>query len=112
MKYVLMLLRDDAYWDSKPREEHPYDQIGAWFGRLMQNGQLAGGAELQSIQTATTVRWVDGRPTVTDGPFMEAKESIGGFAVIDVPDLDAAIAVARDWPAPGHVVEIRPEVVH
>jgi hypothetical protein len=52
---------------------------------------------------------------VVDGPFSEAKESIGGFSIIDVPDLDAAIALARTWPSltfPGVRVEIRPIVDH
>ena len=45
-----------------------------------------------------------------DGPFMEAKESIGGYGIVEVDDLDAAIALARSWPARGHKVEIRPIV--
>jgi hypothetical protein len=52
---------------------------------------------------------------VVDGPFSEAKESIGGFSIIDVPDLDAALTMAREWPSlvfPGVAVEIRPLVEH
>jgi hypothetical protein len=57
----------------------------------------------------------DGAPVVVDAPFSEAKESIGGFSVIDVSDLDTAIAMAKDWPLlqfPGVAVEIRPIVDH
>ena len=61
-------------------------------------------------RTATTVSWDDGRPIVTDGPFLESKESIGGYGVFEVADLDAAIEIAKGWPAPGHKVEIRPVV--
>jgi hypothetical protein len=49
----------------------------------------------------------DGSPTVTDGPFMEAKEAIGGFAVVDLPDVDEALRLAKAWPARGSV-EVRP----
>ena len=52
---------------------------------------------------------------VVDGPFSEAKENIGGFSIVDVPDLDAAIAMAKEWPSlsfPGVAVEIRPIVDH
>ena len=57
----------------------------------------------------------DGERVVVDGPFTESKEVVGGFTIIDVPDLDAAIAMARTWPSlkhPGHSVEIRPIVEH
>ena len=60
------------------------------------------GAELQGRETATTVKTGEnGAAVVVDGPFSEAKESIGGFSVIDVPDLDAAIAMVKEWPALG-----------
>jgi hypothetical protein len=73
------------------------------------------GAELQAPETATTVKSGEagGEPVVVDGPFSEAKENIGGFSVIDVPDLDAAIAMVKEWPSlglPGVAIEIRPMV--
>jgi hypothetical protein len=49
---------------------------------------------------------------VTDGPFIEAKESVGGYGIIEVPDLDAAIALASTWPSPNSKVEIRPLAQH
>lgn len=64
-----------------------------------------GGAELQPTRTATTIRKRSGKVSVIDGPFIESKESVGGFSIIDVPDRDAAIALAKTWP--GHAVEIR-----
>ena len=75
------------------------------------------GLELQGPETATAVKSGanGGDPVVVDGPFSEAKENIGGFSVIDVPDLDAAIAIAKEWPSlqfPGVAVEIRPIVDH
>ncbi|HWS52136.1 MAG TPA: YciI family protein [Microbacterium sp.] len=72
---------------------------------------IDGGAALHDVSTATTVRFGDQGPVVVDAPFTEAKEVIGGFSIIDVPDVDAAIALARTWPSlvhPGNSVEIRP----
>jgi hypothetical protein len=112
VKYVLMLLRSDERWEAMSDEERDYSAIHRWFGELAKRGLLAGGEELQAARTATTVAWDGERPVLTDGPFMEAKETIGGFAVVDVPDLDAAIEIARAWPARSHRVEIRPIVQH
>jgi hypothetical protein len=115
MKYVLMYTsrpEDDAALDPADAEA-VYGEIFGWFER---NAAVITdmGAELQAVDTATTVRG-DGGSVVVDGPFSEAKEVIGGFSVIDVADLDAAIALARTWPSlklPGVAVEIRPVVDH
>lgn len=110
MKYMLMLARSDEAWESLSDEDRNYPAIGRWFQELAQSGRMRGGHELRPARTATTVRWKGSRPVATDGPFMEAKETIGGYCIIDVPDLDAAVAIAKTWPAPGHVIEIRPVV--
>ena len=116
MKYVLMYVDTPEQLEAVPaeRQQEVYQQIYAWFG---ENGAAFSdsGAELQPPSTATTVRsGGDGAdPVVVDGPYSEAKERIGGFSVIDVPDLDAAIALVRTWPSlqlPGVSVEIRPMV--
>jgi hypothetical protein len=112
VKYVLMLLRADERWEAMSDEERDYGAIMQWFGELAGRGVLRGGEELQAARSATTVSWDGERPVLTDGPFMEAKESIGGFAVVEVPDLDAALDIARTWPAHSHKVEIRPIVQH
>jgi hypothetical protein len=70
---------------------------------------IQGGAALQSPTTATTVRgWGTGSSTVTDGPFAETKEALGGYYLIEAADLDAALAVAKDVPTPFGGVEVRP----
>jgi hypothetical protein len=72
-----------------------------------------GGAELMPIDTATTAKYGANGTVVVDGPFSEAKEVIGGFSIIDVVDMDAAIALAKTWPMlsrAGTAVEIRPIV--
>ena len=112
MKYMLMLIRDDEEWEALSDAERDFESIGAWFMNLASQGQLRGGEQLQPARTATTISWQAGSPVVTDGPFMEAKETIGGFGIIEVPDLDEAIAIARSWPARGHRVEVRPCVEH
>ncbi len=116
MKYVLMYTsRPDLMTDiPQERQEQVYRAIFEWFGAHA-DVLSDEGAELLGPETATTVRsgQAGGQPVVVDGPFLEAKEQIGGFSVIDVPDLDAAIAVARTWPSlefPGVAIEVRPMV--
>lgn len=118
MKYVLMYTsRPDLDAAIPPeRQAEVYQAIYGWFQK--HGAAFADmGAELQDPTTATTVKASEhgGDPVVVDGPFSEAKESIGGFSIIDVPDLDAALAMAREWPSlvfPGVAVEIRPLIEH
>jgi len=110
-QYVLMLLEDES-WEGRSKDERKraYAAIGAWVDDLRTKGIMKGGEELQSKRTATTVRRKNGAMSVTEGPFIESKEHVGGFMMIEVPDLDAAIALAKSWP--GGDVEVRPIVVH
>ena len=112
MKYMLMLVRDDEQWESLSDGERDYDSIIRWWMELGAKGVLRGGEELQPARTATTLRWSEGSPVVMDGPFAESKETIGGYGIIEVENLDEAIAIARTWPAQSHKVEIRPVVTH
>ena len=111
MKYVLMFTSEPALLAEvdPARAEEVYGKVYAWFGEH-QAVFADQGAELQGIETATTVKHGG---VVVDGPFNEAKEVVGGFSVIDVPDMDAAIELAKSWPhleLPGVGVEIRPMV--
>jgi hypothetical protein len=110
MKYMLMFVRRDEEWEALSDEERDYDAIMRWWSGLAARGVLRGGDELGPARTATTVSAEDGRPVVTDGPFIETKESVGGYGVIEVEHLDQAIEIAKSWPARGHKVEIRPIV--
>ena len=119
MKYVVMFTSQPELDAAVPeeRQQEIYQQIFGWFEE--HRASIAdGGAELQPPSTATTVKSPTepgGEPIVVDGPFSEAKEAVGGFSIIDVPDLDAAIAMVRSWPSlqvPGVAVEIRPIVDH
>ena len=108
MKYILLFTMDPSF-ETMPEADVQamYGRVGEWWEKHTRSGALVGGEQLQPPRTATTVRPREG--TVTDGPFMEAKEGIGGYALIDVADLDAAIAMAKSWPA-SPAVEIRPVV--
>jgi hypothetical protein len=114
MKYVLMFTtRPDLSANVDPElGQAVYKKVYEWF---QENGDTFtdSGAELLGIETATTVKHGEDGPVVVDGPFNEAKEVVGGFSVIDVADMDAAIALVRTWPQlelPGVAVEIRPMV--
>ncbi len=114
MKYVIMFTSTPELDAQVPpeRAQAVYGAMYTWFADHAD--QIAeSGAELQPVTTATTVRYGSDGPVVVDGPFSEAREAIGGFTVIDVPDLDAAIALARSWPGielPGVALELRPVV--
>jgi hypothetical protein len=114
MKYVLMFVsRPDLDAEIDPEVmQADYKKIYAWFEE--NSAVIAdGGAQLLGAETAKSVTHGADGPIVVDGPFNEAKEVIGGFSIIDVPDMDAAIALTTSWPSlqfPGTTVEIRPMV--
>jgi hypothetical protein len=110
MKYMLLIyMKEDQM---PPAEREPcYKESTQVANDLAAAGQFITASPLQSITTATSVRIRENRRMVTDGPFAETREALGGFYMIDVPDLDAAIAVAsRLPPAKKGTVEIRPIV--
>ena len=112
MKYMVLIGSTADGWDHLSQEEQGalYQRIGTWWNEQEHAGVILGGEQLQPVETATTVRISrDGETSVTDGPFVEGKEAVGGYAVIEVPDLDAAIKFASGWPAPDWL-EIRPVV--
>jgi len=114
MKYVLLFGGTMEGADQLPEDQRAaamaeYEKSGQWFEKYTKSGKIVGGEELRGPSTATTVSRKNGKLSVTDGPFIESKEVIGGFAVIDVADLDEAIAIAKEWPG---TVEIRPTIDH
>lgn len=90
-----------------PEQQAVYAEIFRWFDTNRPK-IVDGGAELQPTRTATTVRRRGGTATVSDGPFIEAKESLGGLTIFELPDTAAAVELAKTWP--GYGVEIRPVV--
>lgn len=112
MKYMLLIAGADDGWNhlDEAGQRELYGQVSTWWNEKVAAGQILEGAQLQPASTATTVRRaIDGDVSVTDGPFVEGKEVVGGYAVIEAADLDAAIRLASSWPAPD-VLEIRPLV--
>jgi hypothetical protein len=112
MKYILLIASAPDGWDNMSEAEQAdlYARVGTWWGEHSAAGEILEGSELQPPSTATTVRRsAAGDVTVTDGPFVEAKEMVAGYGIIDVPDLDAAIRLASSWPGPD-TLEIRPLV--
>jgi hypothetical protein len=113
MKYMMLIADSEEGWEHMSAEEQGalYERIGAWWGEQTAAGRIVEGHQLESPATATTVRIArDGTSTVTDGPFVEGKEMIGGYAILDVENLDEALALAATWPAPD-VLEVRPILV-
>jgi hypothetical protein len=114
MAEFLILLAGDgarhAKVDSKEAEASTAKVI-AWFDEHARTGRVirGGGRRLLAPDTARTVAFEGGPPVVTDGPFAETKEQIGGYALLDVPDMEAAIDFVKTWPGlPGSKIEIRP----
>jgi hypothetical protein len=112
VKYAVLIYSSDdmTVWDSMPDEQR--NAIRGEYTALGEHPAAIGGAELQPGANATTVRVENGSPLLTDGPYAETKEVLGGFYLIDVADLDAALEFAAKVPAArlGGQVEVRPLV--
>src|SRR2546429_1499260 len=111
MKYLLLFCNsaeDAAAYAAKSQAEldEMFDQVRGWIAEY--GPKVGARGQLQPLDTATTVRFLgDGQPVVTDGPFLEGKEGVGGYCEIEAADLDAALRTAKTWPG-GGAVEIRP----
>jgi hypothetical protein len=115
MEYLLLLYSDETGWSklSQAEQEQAVGAYQAFTEALTNAGVLRGKNRLQPISSATTVRVVDGKSQVLDGPYVDSKEQLGGYYLIDVPDLDAAISWAARCPGASHgVVEVRPSWVY
>ena len=111
MEYLLMLYAEEAGWSNltKAQQQEGVAAYAAYTEALKKAGIYKGSNRLQPVSSATTVRVTNGKSQVLDGPYVESKEQIGGFYLIDVPDLDSAISWAARCPGASHgVVEVRP----
>ena len=111
MQYILMLYTEEAGWFrlTKTEQEQGMAAYLAFNEALTKAGVLTGVNRLQSTSNATTVRIANGKSQVLNGPYADSKEQLGGYYVIDVPDLDAALSWAARCPAANHgIVEVRP----
>lgn len=110
MKYMLLIYGDEQAWSDLERREC-YQESTQLAHRLKSSGHFLTTSPLQSVSTATTVRVREGKRLVTDGPFAETREQLGGFFMIEAKNLDEAIDIAVRIPgARKGSVEIRPVV--
>lgn len=108
MKYMLLIYTDEAAWTEGERE-HCYADSTRLTHELNAKRQYLGAAPLHPVSTATSVRIRDGKRLVTDGPFAETREQLGGFFLVEAQDLDEAIGIAARIPgARKGTVEVRP----
>lgn len=107
-KYMFVLFGDEAPWENASETDHAEGmRLHDEFAKAVRaaGAKIVGGEALRPTKTATTVR-TGSDPIVSDGPFLETKEALGGFYLIEAEDLDQAIALAKVGPEP--VIEIRP----
>jgi hypothetical protein len=112
MKYALLIYRDETFFASEEGRQAMPGLVARFqaFSQDLGDRQVTN-VRLKGSDTATTVREAEGNRTIHDGPFAETKEQLGGLYLIEVADLDAAIAVAMSLPVPpGGAVEVRPLV--
>jgi hypothetical protein len=111
MQYMLLIYGDERAAESVPREQMT-ETLNAYmaYSQALRDAKVwVASNRLRPISTATAVRIKDGQTKVLDGPFAETKEQLGGYYLIEVPDLDAALSWAARCPAAGYgTVEVRP----
>jgi hypothetical protein len=111
MQYLLMLYGQETGWSklTEAEQQQAMASYAAYTEALKKAGAFAGSNRLQPVSAATTVRVVNGKSQVLDGPYAESKEQLGGYFLIDVPDLDTAISWAARCPGASHgTIEVRP----
>ena len=113
MKYLLLIYHDEPTWQALTEAERIeiYGEYRKLREKLLSTGQFITGSQLQPIATATTVRVREGKELVTDGPFAETHEQLGGYFLIEAKDLDEATSIAARIPsARMGTIEVRPLV--
>ena len=113
MKYMLLIHDDEKAWAKMTDAERQriYGEYGQFGQQIKDTGHYLAGAQLQPTTTATSVRVRDGKRLVTDGPFAETCEQLGGYYLVNAKDLDEAIGIAARIPsAKAGTIEVRPVV--
>jgi hypothetical protein len=111
MQYMLTLYSEEGGWNrlTETQQQQAVASYMAYTEALKNAGAWVASNRLQPSSSATTVRIVDGKSQVLDGPYSESKEQIGGYFLIDAPDLDAALTWAARCPGAAHgIIEVRP----
>jgi hypothetical protein len=114
MQYLLMCCADEALWAKLPEAKRAriMDEYGKLVYELKKSGRLLAGAQLDQSANAVTVREKNGKPLITDGPFAETREQLGGYHLIECKDRDEAVSIALRIPtlAVGCSIEVRPRL--
>ncbi len=117
MKYICLGYMNEEVWETLSESERNtfMDECFSYDKELRENGHFAGGEGLQEARNAATLRWQSGKVSVTDGPFAESKEQIGGIMILEATDLNHAIRLLSKHPSlrlgrGGNSWEIRPAV--
>ena len=112
MQYLLMCCFEEKAWNAIPEQERAtvMRDYGAWIESTTASGHYRAGGKLKPSAASTTVRVRNGKPVITDGPFAETREQLGGYHVLDCRDLDEALALAARIPTlkVGGTIEVRP----
>jgi hypothetical protein len=108
VKYVMLIMDTPESLKQYASNKEWHAEVGAWYEKMGASGKLAdGGAQLQPASTAKTVR----ASGVTDGPYIETKEVVGGFSILDVESMDEAVEITKTWPGVDRgwmTIELRP----
>jgi hypothetical protein len=113
MRYLCLIYENEKGWEALPQSEMEavMGEYFAFTDQIRRNGKYVAGEALQPTQTATTVRVRNGKVSTTDGPYVETKEQLGGFYLIDAQDLNEAIQIAAKIPSARFGgVEVRPVI--
>lgn len=113
MKYMLLIYHDEKLWSAytEPERQNIYAQYRSLIGELTAAGKYLIGDQLEPVNVANSVRVRDGKALITDGPFAETREQLGGFFLVDVANLEEANAIAARIPsALTGTIEVRPVV--
>ena len=110
MEYLALIHGDESTWEAMADDER--QGVYQRYMKFAERAEVVGGAELQPTATATTVRLRDGERLVTDGPYAEVKEALGGFFILQADSIDDACRIAAEIPAAEHgAIEVRPVFV-
>jgi len=113
MKYLLLIYQDEKQWATLTEAERQkiYAEYGQLRQELVTSGEFVSGSQLHPVTTASSVRVRNGKEMVTDGPFAETHEQLGGYFLIEAKDLDEALGIAARIPSAREgTVEVRPIV--
>jgi hypothetical protein len=114
MQYMCLIYDNEQVWQGMSDDEKNavYGEYGAFTQSIQESGNMVAGDALQPTSTATTVRVRDGETLMTDGPFAETKEQLGGYYLIEAKDADEALAIAARIPSAKYgSIEVRPVIV-